>query len=148
MEENKMVMLPVPEYLVTSVYGFIAKEEERRKNALGETLNGLAQIPDEEWSEEDLQDVLKNGTRAMKVAIPHLAKHPDQMIKGQDLAEVVYGPGAKMQQLGGALGSFTRTAKTKYGHSKWPFKAFHDNGAWEYRMDMKTANKVRKLLGE
>ena len=148
MEEKKMVMVPVPEYLVMPVYGFITKEEERRKNALGETLNGQAQIPDEEWSEEDLRDVLKNGTNAMKKVIPHLAKHPDEMVKGQDLAEVLYGPGAKMQQLGGALSSFTKTAKTKYGRSQWPFSVIRNVDNYVYMMDMKTANKVRKLLGE
>ena len=28
--QNKMVMVPVPEYLVTDVYRFIVREEERR----------------------------------------------------------------------------------------------------------------------
>ena len=79
------------------------------------------------WSEDDLRDVLENGTRAMKTILPYLADHPDERVKGQVLAELVYGPGARMQQLGGALGSCTKTVHKRYGRYQWPFKAIHND---------------------
>lgn len=165
-----MVMVPVPRYLVTDVYRFIVTEEERRRTATngdrGESsmqpvdIDGKrdpASLRQQEgwryihlWSEEDLTDTLENGTRALRVILPYLAKHPDQRVKGQALAEVVYGPGAKMQQLGGALGSFSKTAYKRYGRHKWPFEAVRNDEerAWEYVMYEDTAEVVRGLIGE
>jgi len=152
-----MVMVPVPQHLVTEVYRFIVTKEESRAEVIEkEQDDSEAQQPKEEWkysyswSEDDLRDTLKNGTRAVKLILPHLAKHPDQPVKGQVLAELVYGPGARMQQLGGALGSFTKTARKRYGRYKWPFKPEHntEERTWEYIMYSDTAEKVRKLTSE
>jgi hypothetical protein len=83
----------------------------------------------------------------MKKVIPYLAEYPDQWVKGQVLAELVYRPGGRMQQLGGALGSFTKTASKRYGRYKWPFKAIHNDEerAWEHVMYSDTAEKIGKL---
>lgn len=99
------------------------------------------------WSEDDLKDALENGTRAVKAILPYLAERPEQRVEGRVLAELVYGRGAKLQQLGGALGSFTRTAHKRYGRHKWPFKAVYNDEerAWEYVMHSGTAEKVREL---
>ncbi len=141
-----MVMVAVPRELVTAVYRFIAEEEERRSKVAGGEHDGTAQRQNEPWGEEDLGDVLENGTDAMKKVVPYLADHPGDWVKGQVLAELVYGPGGRMQQLGGALGSFTRTAKKRYGRPDWPFEARHndDERSWEYRMDASTAEKVQR----
>jgi hypothetical protein len=152
--ESKMVMVAVPEYMVTDVYRFIVNEEERRANdANGKHANSELQQAEEwryshDWSEDDLRDVLENGTRAMKNILPYLADHADVRVEGQVLAELVYGQGAKMQQLGGALGSFTKTAHKKYGRYKWPFEAIPPNDerrSWQYVMYSETAEKIRKL---
>jgi hypothetical protein len=152
--QTRMVMLPVPEYLVTDVYRFIVREEERRtSSASGKDATEEPQQAEEEWrfshdwSEDDLRDVLENGTRAMKIILPYLAEHPDERVKGQVLAEQVYGQGANVKQLGGALGSFRKTAFKRYGRHKWPFKALrnHEERLWEYKMYPVTAEKVLKL---
>ncbi len=74
----------MPEYLVTDVYRFIVREEERRtSSANGKDASEEPQQAEEEWrysrdwSMEDLRDVLENGTRAMKIILPYLAEHPD-----------------------------------------------------------------------
>jgi len=150
-------MVPVPEYLVTDVYRFIVKEEERRANAQNGEQGGTHPQQAEEawryshdWSEDDLRDVLENGTRAMKIILPLLAEHAGENVKALVLAEAVYGQGAKAQQLGGALGSFTKTAQKEYGRHKWPFRAVRndDDRAWEYKMLPVTAEKVRRIVGD
>jgi hypothetical protein len=152
--EGKMVMVAVPEYLVTDVYRFIVKEEERRANSANGEQDGTQLQQAEawryshDWSEDDLRDVLENGTRAMKIILPFLAERADKNVKAQVLAEAVYGKGAKSQQLGGALGSFTKTAYKQFGRRKWPFKAIRndEDRSWEYRMYSGTAEKVKRLM--
>lgn len=153
--QSKMVMVPVPEYLVTDVYRFIVREEERRTTSanrakdVSESQEGEEWRYSHDWSEEDLRDVLENGTRAMRIILPYLAEHLDKKVKAQVLAEKVYGEGAKTQQLGGALGSFTKTAFKRYGRHKWPFEAIPPNDgerSWRYVMYKDTAEKVRKLM--
>jgi hypothetical protein len=39
----------------------------------------------------------------MKDAIPYLTEHPDRWVKGRVLAEIVYGPGGRMQRWGFGL---------------------------------------------
>ena len=151
-----MVMVPVPRYLMTDVYRFIVTAEESRAKATDDEQASLGPEKPEEWrysyawSEDDLTDVLEKGTRAVKVILPYLAKYPDERVKGHKLAELVYGHGARMQQLGGALGSFTKTAHKRYGRYKWPFEAIYNDEerAWEYRMHSKTAEAVKKLTGQ
>lgn len=151
--DDNMVMVPVPQYLVTDVYRFIVTKEESRTETIGGEQNGPKPQQAEawrysySWSEDELRDTLENGTRAVKLILPYLAKHSNRRVKGQVLAELVYGPGARMQQLGGALGSFTKTAYKRYGRHKWPFEAIHNDEerTWEYIMYSDTAEKVCKL---
>lgn len=151
-----MVMVPVPERLVTDVYRFIVEAEERGAKSEEGVQDVLETQQREEWryshswSENDLRDVLENGTRAVRMILPYLADRPDEKVRGQDLAELVYGPGARMQQLGGALGSFTKTAYKWYGRRKWPFEATYNDEerSWYYVMYADTAEKVRKLTSE
>lgn len=166
--EESMVMVPVPQHLVTDVYRFIVEEEQRRSKATGAEyreggMNAMGGVQGDSesqqseqwrysysWSQDDLRDALEHGTNAVKVILPYLAKYPDQRVKGQVLADLVYGQGARMQQLGGALGSFTKTAYKRYGRYKWPFEAIHNDEerSWEYIMYSDTAEKIRKLTSE
>jgi hypothetical protein len=151
---EKMVMVPVPQHLVVEVYRFIASREADKPEAASVEHDGSEPQQEEawrysySWSEDDLRDTLENGTRAMKLILPHLARHADQEVPGQELADLVYGEGANMQQLGGALGSFTRTASKRYGRLKWPFKPIRpteEEPFWKYIMYPDTAEKVLKL---
>ena len=47
--EGKMVMVAVPEYLVTDVYRFIVKEEERRANSANGEQDGTQPQQVEAW---------------------------------------------------------------------------------------------------
>jgi hypothetical protein len=156
MDEN-MVMVPIPQYLVIDVYRFIALREESKKEAMHGEQDGSGAQQSEQWrysyswSEDDLRDTLENGTRAIKMFLPYLAKHADRKVPGKDLVELVYGQGAKMQQLGGALGSFTKTASKRYGRHKWPFEPIPPDEKepfWQYIMYPDTAEKVLKLTAE
>ncbi len=163
--DDDMVMVPVPRHLVTDVYRLIVAEEGRvrdmgeEQEGIGmdgksEEQNGLGAQQSEawryshDWSLDDLRDALEEGTRAVKLILPYLAERHGRRVKGQELAEHVYGPGATLQQLGGALGSFTKTSWTRYGRHKWPFKAIRndDERIWEYVMSEGTAKKVLKLV--
>lgn len=97
------------------------------------------------WTDGELRDALENSTRAIGLLLPYLADRPGQWVDSRVLAGIVYGDGAKPTQLGGALGSFTRTARSRYGRDSWPFEAARNDekGLWEYRMDAGTAEKIR-----
>ncbi len=151
---GNMVMVPVPQHLVVEVYRFIASREVDKPEAAGVNHDGTKPRQEEawrysySWSEDDLRDAMENGTNAVKRILPYLAEYADHEVPGQELADLVYGEGAKMQQLGGALGSFTRTASKRYGRRKWPFKAIpptKEKPFWEYIMYPDTAEKVLKL---
>ncbi len=150
---EKMVMVPVPQHLVIEVYRFIASREGGKSEVAGVEHDGIEPQQVEawrysfSWSEDDLRDAL-TGTRAVKLILPYLAERADQEVPGQELADLVYGEGAKMQQLGGALGSFTKTAYKRYGRRKWPFEAIpptEEKPFWKYIMYSDTAEKVLKL---
>lgn len=165
--DDDMVMVPVPKHLVTEVYRLIVAEEGKVQDTVveqeGSGVEGTGGERDgsgsqaseswrysHDWSLDDLRDTLEEGTRAVKLILSYLAERHDRLVKGQELAEHVYGPGATLQQLGGALGSFTKTALRRYGRHKWPFEAI-PNGeerVYEYVMYEVTARKVRKLMGE
>ncbi len=153
--DEEMVMMPVPRRLVNAVYRLIVSEGDKLEAAAAVQNGSGTEQPEpgsysSGWNEHDLRDVLENGTRALKVILPYLAERPDQRVKGQELAELVYGPGSTPQQLGGALGSFTKTALKKYRRHNWPFSAVRNDEeqVWEYVMYEGTAKIVRKLLGE
>jgi len=156
MDEN-MVMVPVPRHLVIDVYRFIASRVESKVEVMDGEQNGSAEEPSEQWrynyswSEDDLRHTLENGTRAIKLILLYLAKHADQEVPGKVLAKHVYGPDATGQNLGGALGSFTKTMEKLYGRRKWPFKPISpsdDKPYWKYVMYSDTAEKVLRLADE
>lgn len=97
------------------------------------------------WTDEELLNALENSTRAMGRILPYLADRPGQRVRGRVLAELAYGKGASPLQLGGALGSFARRIKSRYGKDSWPFEAIHnkEKGVWQYRMDARTAAMIR-----
>lgn len=99
------------------------------------------------WTDGELRDALENSTRAMGLILPYLADHPEQRVESHVLTEYVYGEGASPRKLGGALGSFTRTAKSRYGRDSWPFEAILDEETrlLQYRMNAQTAKKIRDL---
>lgn len=110
------------------------------------------------WTEDELRDVLRNPTRAMGIILRHLATHPEEWVKAPELAKEVYGQEASSNQLGGALGSFTRRVQGRYlqeassnqlGKETWPFEARQNEETqlWEYRMDARTAEAIRRILG-
>ena len=152
---ENMVIVPVPQHLVIEVYRFIASREGVRPETAGVEHDAGTEPQQDEawrysysWSEDDLRDALENGTNAVKLILHYLAKRADHEVPGQALADLVYGEGANMQQLGGALGSFTRTASKRYGRHKWPFKPIRpteEEPFWKYIMYSDTADKVLKL---
>ncbi len=83
----------------------------------------------------------------MGIVLRFLATHPDEWVEIDILVEEVYGEGASGNQLGGELGSFTRRVKRRYGKEKWPFEARYDEDQWKYRMDARTAEVIRRIVG-
>ncbi len=100
------------------------------------------------WTKNELRDFLRNPTRAMGIILRHLATHPEEWVKAPDLAKEVYGQEASSNQLGGALGSFTRRVQGRYFKETWPFEARQNEETqlWEYRMDARTAEAIRRIL--
>lgn len=90
----------------------------------------------------------------MKVVLRHLAekalaeKAGGEKVDARELAELVYGEGAHPQKIGGALGSFTKSNKSKYGKTEWPFHAAHnkEKWVWEYWMDADVAEKILRFM--
>lgn len=150
MEQAKArwIPVPVPEDMVADVMETVL--ERARQLRLSEV-----EAPPSEgayhggWKEDELRDALENPTRAMGIVLRYLATRPEEKIDGYTLAEEVYGEGASANQIGGALGSFTRRIKGTYGKTKWPFSAAYDDERhlWEYWMDARTAEAVRRILG-
>lgn len=66
------------------------------------------------------------------------------------MAELAYGEDARPSQLSGALGSFTRRNRGRYGKEAWPFYVSgydEDLQQWKFRMDERTAGAIRRILG-
>ena len=153
----RWVPVPVPEDMVAEVMESVLERVRERASAgsRGQSPGSNGATPDDAdtyqngWTEEELRDVLRNPTRAMGVVLRHLADNPDKRVDGYTLAEAIYGKGANANQLGGALGSFTRRVGRDYGKEKWPFDAFRnaERKRWEYSMDAKTAEAIRRILG-
>lgn len=156
-QKIRWVPVPVPEDMVAEVMESVLERTRERASASsrGQSPGSNGTTPDDAdtyqngWTEEDLRDVLRNPTRAMGIVLRHLATHPDEKVDGYTLAEAVYGEGANANQLGGALGSFTRRVRRDHDKDKWPFDAFHngEKKLWEYRMDAKTSEAIRRILG-
>lgn len=101
------------------------------------------------WTEDELRDALRNPTRAMGIVFRYLATHPEEWVEASKLAKEVYGQEASPNQIGGALGSFTRRVQGRYDKETWPFEARlnEEKNVWEYRMDERTAAAIRRILG-
>ncbi len=155
----RWVPVPVPEDMVAEVMESVLARARERASASNRGQSpgsngasfatGDADTYQNGWTEEELRDVLRNPTRAMGIVLRHLATHPDEKVDGYTLAEEVYGEGANANQLGGALGSFTRRVRRDHGKEKWPFDAFRngEKRLWEYSMDARTAEAIRRILG-
>lgn len=151
------VPVPVPEDMVAEVMESVvdrtrrlaASEKKGRNPGTEGTMPDGADTYQNGWTEDELRGALKNPTRAMGVVLRHLATRPDEKVDGYTLAEEAYGEGANANQLGGALGSFSRRVKRDHGKTEWPFDAKYngEKKLWEYSMDVKTAEATRRILG-
>jgi hypothetical protein len=145
---SNWVMVPVPEDAVPEILEEVLQRVRQPRPTEVE-----ARPPEDAyyggWTEDELRNVLENPTRAMGIVLRSLATHPGEWLEINILAEEVYGEGASGNQLGGALGSFTRRVKGRYGKDKWPFEARYDEDEhqWKYRMDDRTAEVIRRILG-
>ncbi len=102
------------------------------------------------FTEGELHDMLLKPTRAMGILLRHFATHPDIDVTRKEMTELAYGEGARPSQLSGALGSFTRRNKGRYGKAEWPFYVSgydEDLRQWKFRMDARTAEAIRRILG-
>jgi hypothetical protein len=144
----KWVPLSVPEDMVPEVMGAVL---ERVGQAQPPEV--AAHPPDDAyhggWTEDELRDSLKNPTRAMGIVLRYLATHPGDWVEAPELAKEVYGQGASSNQIGGALGAFTRRVHSRYHKTDWPFEARlnEEKKVWEYGMDERTAAVIRRILG-
>ncbi len=102
------------------------------------------------FTEGELHDMLLKPTRAMGILLRHFATNPDIPVTRKKMTELAYGEGARPSQLSGALGSFTRRNKGRYGKAKWPFYVSgydEDLRQWTFKMDARTAEVIRRILG-
>jgi hypothetical protein len=145
--DGEMGIVPAPIYRATDSRRLVA--EECARGAANREQGGLTLLPKQRWSEAHLRDVLENGSRTMRTVLLYLADRPGGRVNGRLLAEIAHGPGASVQQLGGPLGAFTRTALRRYGRADRPFETLRDGGGlvWGYAMDPDTAERVRRLAG-
>ena len=100
-------------------------------------------------TEDELRDMLLKPTRAMGILLRHFATHPETDVTRKEMMELAYGEGASHSQLSGALGSFTRRNRGRYGRDVWPFYVSgYDEGLqqWKFRMDSSTAGAIRRIL--
>lgn len=100
-------------------------------------------------TEDELRDMLLKPTRAMGILLRHFATHPETDVTRKDMTELAYGEDASHSQLSGALGSFTRRNRGRYGRDVWPFYVSgYDEGLqqWKFRMDARTAGAIRRIL--
>jgi hypothetical protein len=146
-ERVRWVSVPVPEEMVPHVMAVVLEGTRQRE------LDEEAPPPEDayrgSWTEDELRDALQKATRSMGIVLRYLAVRPEEKVDGPTLAEEVYGEGASANQIGGALGSFKRRIKSTYGKTKWPFSATYDDERhlWEYSMDARTAETIRRILG-
>jgi hypothetical protein len=66
-----------------------------------------------------------------------------------EMTRLAYGENGTHSQLSGALGSFTRRNRGRYGRDVWPFYVSgydEDRQQWTFRMDAKTAEAIRRIL--
>ena len=153
------ILVPVPEDMVRDVMEAVLRRKEvtggEHQSQSAPTQSALMETPPPEdvyyggWTEDELRDLLKKPTRAMGIILRALATHPDGRIDLTTLAEAAYGEGASGNQLGGALGAFTRRINGRYGKDKWPFwvELDEENDTWVYVMDPKTQDVIRRILG-
>lgn len=100
-------------------------------------------------TEAELRDMLLKPTRAMGIILRYFATHPEEDVDRMEMARLAYGESATHSQLSGALGSFTRRNRGRYGRDVWPFYVSgydEDLQEWTFRMDAKTAEAIRRIL--
>ena len=147
-ETVRWVPVPVPEDMILDVMNYVLQR-------VGQLRTPKIAVPPPEdayhggWTEDELRDALKNPTRAMGKVFRYLAARPDEWVQAPVLAKEVYGEGASSNKLGGALGSFTKRVHRRYSKTSWPFEARlnQDTKVWEYCMDARTAEVIRRILG-
>ncbi len=130
----------------------VSVPEEMVPEVMEAVLERIATQPSEDglfggWTEDELRDVLRNPTRSVGIVLRYMATHFEEKVYVPKLAEEVYGEGATSNQIGGALGSFTRRIK-KYNKDKWPFEVRYDDEReeWYYWMEEETAEVIRRIL--
>ena len=102
------------------------------------------------FTKDELRDMLLKPTRAMGILLRHFATHPETDVTRTEMAELAYGEGASPSQLSGALGSFTRRNRGRYGKDAWPFYVSgydEERQQWLFKMDARTAEAIREILG-
>ena len=101
-------------------------------------------------TEAELRDMLLKPTRAMGILLRYFATHPEVDVDRMEMTRLAYGENGTHSQLSGALGSFTRRNRGRYGRDVWPFYVSgFDEGRqqWTFRMDARTAEAIRRILG-
>jgi hypothetical protein len=101
-------------------------------------------------TEDELRDMLLKPTRAMGILLRYFATHPEEDVDRMEMTRLAYGEDGTHSQLSGALGSFTRRNRGRYGRDVWPFYVSgynEDRQQWTFRMDAKTAEAIRRILG-
>lgn len=102
------------------------------------------------FTEDELRDMLMKPTRAMGILLQYFATHPDTDVNRKEMMELAYGEDANHSQLSGALSSFTRRNKGRYDKNAWPFYVSGYNEElqqWTFKMDARTAEAMRLILG-
>ncbi len=160
------VKVPVREDMMKEVIAVIQKHLQNDQDSTG-VVAGSGPVDDSLWvtpSEEDgetetyygglteaeLRDMLLKPTRAMGILLRYFATHPEEDVDRMEMTRLAYGEGGTHSQLSGALGSFTRRNRGRYGRDVWPFYVSgynEDRQQWTFRMDARTAEAIRRILG-
>jgi hypothetical protein len=144
-EVDKTIMVPLPERLLPEFYEWVAQRAKptRAEPPVGNT----------DWTAEEIRDAYITATRGIGLILGHLAdcaiERPDGRVSIDELAKVTYGPNGIARQIGGALSSFTKTVKRKYGKETWPFKVarIKETGVVEYWMHPEVAEIIKDAKG-
>lgn len=151
---NKWVTVPVREEDVVEVLEWVLAKEKGRpeRGRIPAEVNGDGvQTYHGGFTEEELRDMLLKPTRSMGILLRYFATHPEKPVTRKELAEMAYeGADNPERSLNGGLGSFTKRNRGRYGKDTWPFQIieYNDNlQQWMFKMDAKTAEAIRRILG-
>ncbi len=159
------LMVPVREDMMKEVIDMIQKHLDDGQDTTRGTANpdpvdgGPSVAPSDEdggvgpyyagLTEADLRDMLLKPTRSMGILLRYFAIHPEEDVDRMEMTRLAYGENGTHSQLSGALGSFTRRNRGRYGRDVWPFYVSgydEERGQWTFRMDAKTAEAIRRIL--